>query len=531
MRVYACKFDLQLGASMQSVLEVIAAWISRKARPSHFPSDYLRKTGNYKLLHLDVAVTTIEQGYPMQTSIRVTHGDNAVSGRQWATEIGMWHDSPESNLQCSVLLETQEISTRVSEAVEVTRPIIVHQLIERFGHPARCPGKRGVLQLTAAEASDFCHFLEDPDRQHPVILLSARPADGQYFVSPDDLNFQTVGLADVYAIGSGENTYAITTALGRRHSSWNGAINIIFPVSKRYGEPTLPTYLLLPDQIESMQFEGRQMEREVLSLICHHTNYPNSKAHLSPEKVYSAQLQRRVEYARQEAAATGDLEGMVALLEEMNATVERKAARLEEENETLQLNCSYHEDEIRRLKFDMANIQSSFGELQMTTGQGKRLSADTLQIIREAIQEKPSPEQSLTLIEAFFPERVLVLDSAHSSARLSAGFRYPEKVFDLLWLLVTNYWEELASGGSDATARQCFGSTYAAKESETVEKNEAARNRRTFYLPNKQPVTMFKHLKHGVKDNVADTIRVHFEWIPDLNKIVIGHCGPHLDFD
>lgn len=41
---------------------------------------------------------------------------------------------------------------------------------------------------------------------------------------------------------------------------------------------------------------------------------------------------------------------------------------------------------------------------------------------------------------------------------------------------------------------------------------------------------MEKHLKHGVKGSLAEILRVHFEWIASEKKIVIGHCGKHLDF-
>ena len=43
-------------------------------------------------------------------------------------------------------------------------------------------------------------------------------------------------------------------------------------------------------------------------------------------------------------------------------------------------------------------------------------------------------------------------------------------------------------------------------------------------------MVMEKHLKHGVKDSVAETLRIHFEWVADQKKLVIGHCGKHLDF-
>lgn len=41
---------------------------------------------------------------------------------------------------------------------------------------------------------------------------------------------------------------------------------------------------------------------------------------------------------------------------------------------------------------------------------------------------------------------------------------------------------------------------------------------------------MEQHLKIGVKDSPAEALRIHFAWVADERKIVIGHCGPHLDF-
>ena len=43
-------------------------------------------------------------------------------------------------------------------------------------------------------------------------------------------------------------------------------------------------------------------------------------------------------------------------------------------------------------------------------------------------------------------------------------------------------------------------------------------------------ILMERHLKHGVKDSLAEALGVHFDWVAKDRKIVIGHCGKHLDF-
>jgi hypothetical protein len=45
-----------------------------------------------------------------------------------------------------------------------------------------------------------------------------------------------------------------------------------------------------------------------------------------------------------------------------------------------------------------------------------------------------------------------------------------------------------------------------------------------------QPHVLWSHLKIGAKqDSDAETFRAHFEWLAGERRILIGHCGPHLD--
>jgi hypothetical protein len=133
-------------------------------------------------------------------------------------------------------------------------------------------------------------------------------------------------------------------------------------------------------------------------------------------------------------------------------------------------------------------------------------------------------ETSLKLMEKLFPGRVTVLDEAFDAARGSHQFRYKREAFYLLWQLATNYWQEVQIGG-DAGAHKVFGDSYAACEAENLSK--IGRNARTFEYQGKK-VQMEKHLKIGVAESNAESLRIHFEWFADEKMIVIGHCGKHL---
>jgi hypothetical protein len=101
------------------------------------------------------------------------------------------------------------------------------------------------------------------------------------------------------------------------------------------------------------------------------------------------------------------------------------------------------------------------------------------------------------------------------------------ELLGLLKKLVTTYRSKLLNGG-DSQARAVFGQNeFAARESETVMGNKDMKRRRTFAY-NGEDVEMFRHLKIGVDDDVTKTIRVHFHWDSDSQKVVIGYCGKHL---
>ncbi len=139
------------------------------------------------------------------------------------------------------------------------------------------------------------------------------------------------------------------------------------------------------------------------------------------------------------------------------------------------------------------------------------------------------PRQCLELVsEELCPGNLLVLDSAWAAADQVKGFEHSDQLFELLWLLATGYREQKLTGAPDRIAGQVFGgSSYAPRESQTIESNPQAKRARTFSYGSKA-VEMWQHLKIGAKDSENRTLRIHFCWDEELGQVVIGHCGKHL---
>ena len=161
----------------------------------------------------------------------------------------------------------------------------------------------------------------------------------------------------------------------------------------------------------------------------------------------------------------------------------------------------------------------------------RELTARLLKSLRAlAGDERLNPRRCLQLVsEELCPGHLLVLESAWSSADQARGFEHGDQLFELLWLLATGFREQKLGGAPDRLAGQTVfgGSSYAPRESQTIEHHPLARSERTFTYGGRS-VEMWQHLKIGTKDSVNRTLRLHFCWDDDLRQVVIGHCGRHL---
>jgi hypothetical protein len=148
---------------------------------------------------------------------------------------------------------------------------------------------------------------------------------------------------------------------------------------------------------------------------------------------------------------------------------------------------------------------------------------------RKAIVEScpKNLEAALIVLQMAYPDRVEVLKSAIESAKTSKSFRDMDKAWKFMKLLIEQYWLEVQKGG-DTNARKVFPqNNYAARESEKVECNRNAMERRTFCY-NGEKILMVKHIKIGRSDSLFETFRLHFEYYDKEKKIIIGHCGEHI---
>lgn len=214
---------------------------------------------------------------------------------------------------------------------------------------------------------------------------------------------------------------------------------------------------------------------------------------------------QKVEAPSSDSKLLDDLRGELAKAVERNDVVseELKVARAE----------------VHRLKLALESKQA----LQSPTNSP---AVDTALLHRVVTRKGLSPTDVLAYIEHASPDRVEILDSAWKSAKAAEHYAYPERMLELLDILVNPYFESLAAGNPDAVAREVFGNAYSAKESKTTLATHRLRAKREFDYRGKKLV-FEKHLRVGGGVGARECMRIYFQIID--GKVVIAYAGEHLE--
>lgn len=535
MLIYANTLYLEPSGGPGDVIRQVAMWVGKRTRSR---VDEARLATGIRELKLKDGSTLVskttgsladELVYPYLFSAQLSHRDEAVSGRKWITEVGLRQEAAGRPVECSLLLKTDEVSARVTAPIQVTRPKLVEELIKTCKPATETPGLV-VKTLDEHSAKAFLHEVEREGRGYPLVLISC-PRNGQFAVEPGRLRSVLAGLADVVTVPDGVDTFAVEAVVGRRYMAFAGGVNIVFPVRRRVREPFCDTVLLRAEAIEDLLHDGKMLESEVLGVITHRTNLPFSWRHVSPVKVDQAILHSRVSALLDKTKSSQHAEELaeyVELLEAADQDLLRKDAELKQSRADFEAK----EEEVQDLKEEIFNLNQTLSGLQADDGRGAAMEA--LDPIREqvldALKSKLTLQKVVDLMDTLFPDRLVFLDTAMASAKEADrnGSKLTGKACELLHTLATGYWSALNEGKGDQHAKSVFGKdAYAANESDSLS-NDGKRLRTFKYRG--QDFVMEKHLKHGVKDSKAETLRIHFEWLPAEKMLVVGHCGKHLNF-
>lgn len=468
-------------------------------------------------------------------AIRYSHSDSADRSRTWITVAGYRRGEPGSDDLVSVVLKAEEISPLVRAQLEPSRPKLIDGILRYCVPSLTTPGLRVRELKTEDDVGRWAEALHSPTRRVPFVLVSPTAQGGRFLANPEVLQRLMLGVAEVACLSPGADQFLVTNTVGKELSAWWGAVAVYLPPSalweNRTGKVPFPVKRFLREDLEKAV---RPEPNLVFPYVLHWTNSRTSEAVVHWEDLVARVAQRRLEKAKSQLTQDGDQAELIALysqevarLTDENTTLKKDRDGLADERDMLLLEREDLESRLQQQKDAFAVVQA---ELAVSARQAEP-TPELRDLLLRFAGGQPTLADALELLAATYPNRVFVLDSARKAAADSDGLerRVLRQATELLFKLGGPYWDALATGRGDGEARALFGDSYAARESETVAGNKRARELRTF-LYNGEPIAMERHLRIGVKDSAATTWRCHFYWDGARKRIVIGHCGKHLDF-
>ncbi len=520
MLLYCSHLVVRDSESPTSLLSAVAEWLSHKSGTKLVGSDLVDGFAIRGRDGSSIDCARCDESGDASFGVQFRHPDRAIPAREWITDIGGRLDG--DVWRCSVSLATFETSRYIPPVEQTTRPHVVRNILERCRIDSATVGATA-RALTLSDAEAFEYQVKDQERAFPLIVVSC-DRSGNFLVDPRRLASLLTGIAEVVFIPVEVDTFRLEHLLTSSFSAYGGAISIIWH-RDRPDAARIHTSKLIPERLLEMQSANRDLESELLAKICHRCNAGNARKAVTFETVRRATSQLRLRLAVSKGEPDKDL---LALYEDADKQQRAQIESQKRDIDGLLNDLARSEDERDRLEqlVDALNQTIAASRLSERSAEGTGSGVTPTRVL-ELLCEKLTLLRCLDVIELAFPDRVVILQSARKSAEESGDFNNPQKALELMWRLCDGYWNAIVSG-SDQDARAVFGNAYAANESETARNNKRARELRSFEYKGKQ-VEMMKHLKIGVKDSTAETWRLHFHWDAEETRIVIGHCGKHLD--
>jgi hypothetical protein len=530
MLIYANNIQLDPEDGAHQIIQLIARWIKQKtnaridAEKLAFGLNNLKFNDGSQLSSKTTQLHGVETSFPYLFCARYTHRDHKTQGRRWVTEIGMRQKAHLATIECSILVKTEEISTKIIDPAQVSRPKII---VDFFEYCRPVPGTPGLFtkKLDLESALAFHMEIDRPDRNHSLVILSP-DENGKYSTDPERLRKMALGLADIILIKSEADISELQKRVPSIYIPNSGFTKIIY--QKRLSDQGyfhVKTHYTSP---EEQAIDDVDQAMEILADVTHRSNVARSFRHISPELVADSVLRSRIFKTLNHSQSSQDpleISEYVELLGEADKELQSNSDTIN----TLKFELEDRGNDLHRAQAEIEGLMA----FRTKVIQGNEsTSLDAITTIRASLEAIGRGSikllDALNLVGALYPDRIVILDSAIASAKESdrAMFEFGTYAYELLSRLAGDYWQTLNDGGSDQQAKEVFGQNiYTAKEGRL---SATGKNLRTFSYRGKG-IFMEKHLRSGTKDSAATTLRIHFEWIADEGKILIGHCGKHLN--
>jgi hypothetical protein len=486
----------------------------------------------------------LEPGKPEFWALRYDEVCGEERHRRWRTDVALTRLDEVVRVAVRVShYLTPEFIGEEPERPTATSPKVVKTILQ----DRRWRASAGTQELKVAPTAirvghlpTLVDGLADTERTVPIIVVSALRQTNEEPLSPTDLAWHAAGAASVFTLPADEDVIQEANYyLPREYRCFNGLVRVFMPgVDLSSGSDWRRHRFFTPDYISQsgpsavlgMIYRGlarrpmatqRQCVLDVDDVAMRHMDHERGRLRqLLEGAADSDDLQAQKEWAEflleENARATSQASARASELDEVRRHLDDRDTELltemqahDDDNSEYEYRLRFSDERLRRLEGELANTQAAVAVLaKLDTFPG-----DLVAVLR--------------LVQDLYPSSVVVLDDAFSSAD-----GWPFDV-DRAWRVLRSmavYLPRLHFEETGVDIEKEFesatGFKLAMTETKLTKEDKRAAAQRQRVLDG-NTIDITPHVKVG--SSKPNMLRVHYYAEHEHKRIVIGHCGDHLD--
>jgi hypothetical protein len=480
-----------------------------------------------------VSAPSDDPNEPTCWAMELIHSDSEYRARKWSVEVTL-RNNPDGKVRFATIVKHWMAPYFIGEYPEppvASTPGYVRAVLEA-GWLTCSKGDARILSrpwyVNNSGARELFERLRSQDRLLPFVLVSRTRVGDAFCIDPVRLENAVLGNANVYPLDNGSVNDELAYYLGDDGRCFRCEVG-----SVRAYLPRLDLKDPETSRYHRYFSESFITEHGPDAIIGYFTNGLSRNAgtfQLNELLSFQSILSERRKHA-------------IRRLAETSQEKSEEASMLWEDNEDLNTKASEWESLATQCESENQELRRETGELRYRVQEADRVrrTIDDLQSqvkgIKSLSQLPNSLEDVLTAVCSIFPTRIEMTEDAKSSAREygaeSGGFWNKQEQLSLAWgmafELATKLWavlfeSEAGNPEDDFNAQSSF--RLAMSEGKQTKKDANLMKLRRIMHNNKE-LDITPHLKYGNKP--PKMLRMHFHVDGNGKKLIIGHCGEHLD--
>jgi hypothetical protein len=533
---YRCVFDISpAGPDLpwSDLPRLVHSWISAKTGDVALEPERFVQGGRAEARHRRIAVGTgreIGTGTleaPQLWSARFDHPCSEVAFRQWRTDIGLTRVG--DNVRFSLLTRHwirdgyigEEPPPPVPSAPGIVGRVLRARAWQSFAGPQRLWDHP--VELSAGQGASLRQMLEDPQRVATVVLVTRRFGTELTLVDSAKLARLLAGVAVVLEATRAEVNKEIEWVLPKGFRCWDGMVRAYLPGVHFDSEGDARRHRYFSsDQIAELT--PQIVEDRLITGIARRSALQVGDAVTTLEDVSAKQREYRLAELRQAVDDTsvkeyvelleGDVKGLAATI----ASKDQDLAFAAERNDGLSEQVDELEEQAAKMLHERDHWKAQ--ALKATERFEKRSRAlDSLRRLPEDLLS------ALDLLEALHGGTLVFSERARKAAAKVRTYEVQE-VWQCLWAMATILRELFFNQSVPLDVEDAFrnrtGFRLALSESSETKKDKSLMRLRKDTFEGKE-IDITPHVKVGA------TFRIYFAVDRDAQRLIVGHCGEHLD--